>query len=180
MTVSVIYSELLILLLPNFVWWYTIISQSVCEKVALLPSLMSRSQRMFQTSLIVCLADIFWTIERFVAKWCVGLRHHEPEFSCEKIVLLSLGTWSQWGSYNQNMIIFRAADHFATKLSMIIHYHVWLLCLRWRSRSCSKRHWMSVLYFLYHWYFCNQTRCVVWLITNDQTLCKQVGIVYRL
>ena len=179
MTVSVIYSELLILLLPNFVWWYTIISQSVCEKVALLHSLMSRTQRMFQTSLIVCLADIFWTIERFVAKWCVGLRHHEPEFLCVKRLFCYLqGHGHNGGSYNQNMIIFRAADHFATKLSMIIPCLITMFTMKVTVMFKTSLN-VSPIFFV-PLIVLQPTRCVVWLITNDPTLCKQVGIVYRL
>ena len=58
MTVSVVSSELLFGLQPNFSWCYIIISQSVLSKIGLLHS-RSRSQQRFKMSVNVCPDDIF-------------------------------------------------------------------------------------------------------------------------
>ena len=48
----------------------------------------SRSQLRFKLSVNVCLDDIFWTTEHFVAKVGMVMQHPEPEFHAEFLLLL--------------------------------------------------------------------------------------------
>ena len=55
-------TELLTLLHPNLVWWYSIIILNVLWKIGLLCS-RSRSQQRFKMSVSICQDNIFWTIK---------------------------------------------------------------------------------------------------------------------
>ena len=94
MIISTISAELLILLLPNLVWWYTVISQNVARKMGLLCS-RSRSQQFFLKT-NVCADDIFWITEPFTAKLGVAMHHYELDIFSKKIGLLSSRSRSQW------------------------------------------------------------------------------------
>ena len=120
--------ELQIVLWPNLVWWCIIISCSVLWKIVLLCS-RSRTQWMLRLSLNVYLNKIFWKIETFVAKLGTVMHHHEP-VSCTKIVLLSSRSRSLWGPVlsKHTISIFKTADPFATKPSLVVHHHK-LTCL---------------------------------------------------
>ena len=67
----------------------------------------SRAQQNFKMSVNVCLDYIFWITEHSVTKFGMVMQHHEPECHAEilLLLLLSLRSKSQWGSYDQNMTL---------------------------------------------------------------------------
>ena len=94
-TVSVVSSELLVLLLCLMIG----------TKIALLCS-MSRSQQRVRSSLNVCLDGIFQTIEPFVAKCgiMIEIHHQEPEYLGKRLFCYHQGQGHDQGSCNQIMM----------------------------------------------------------------------------
>ena len=65
-------------LLPNLVWWCSIMSQSIVRKKnCFLPS-RSRSQRG------ISFYYIFWTVDSFATKLSQMIHYHKPEYLVEK------------------------------------------------------------------------------------------------
>ena len=84
---SNIFSELLILLQLNLVWWYIIIRWIVLWKdwIALLWS-RSRSYERFKIPMAVHLDDISSTVEPFVTKLGMVIHHYEPDCLSKRFV----------------------------------------------------------------------------------------------
>ena len=102
MTVFSISFELLILLLPNLLWWHIIISLIVLWKdwIALLWS-KSRSEVKFRIPVNVHLDDILSTAEPFVTKFGIVMHHHGPEYHARRLVCCLQFHSITEGSYNQ-------------------------------------------------------------------------------
>ena len=106
MTLSTITSELLILWQPNFVWWYSIISQSVLWKNGLL-CLRARSQWRFKMSVNVQI--IFSKLPNILLPnlvWhCIIMSQSFTQKSYRVCLLLSRSgsqqglIWSKYGSF---------------------------------------------------------------------------------
>ena len=82
-----IFSELMIILQLNLVWWHIIISWIVLWKdwTALLWS-RSRSQKRFKIPVNGHLDDIFSTAQPFVTKLGMVMQHHGPERQARGLV----------------------------------------------------------------------------------------------
>ena len=95
-------SELLILLQVNLVWWHIIIRWIVLWKawIALLWS-RSRSQRRFSIPVNVYLNNISSAAELSVTKHGTMMQQQWARVSCKKIGLLSSGSGSSEGSFDQ-------------------------------------------------------------------------------
>ena len=136
MTLSTIFSELLIPWQPKLVRWYIIISQSVLwKKIGLLHS-GSRSQwRVWMFMFVQMISSKLTSIlfPKFVL-WCIIM---------QKLI---------WPTYDNFYCIFWTANPFATKFAMIVHYHKWKCfmekldcCVQGQGhRKVSKCQWMTV------------------------------------
>ena len=109
------------------VWWYIAISWNVAWE-NWIAVFRSRSWWKFKLPMNVCLADVFWTSEPFVAKIGIVMHHHELECRAKRMVGYFQCKGYSKGSFDQNMTvstiyIFWTGDSFATKLGLIVHYH---------------------------------------------------------
>ena len=101
MTVSTISTELLILLPPNLVVWYIMISWNVLCKIKLL-FLRSRSktQERFKISVNVHLDDTSSSVEPSVTKLGMVMRHQGPECHARRLVCCLQVHGQSGGSFN--------------------------------------------------------------------------------
>ena len=93
-----------------------------------------------------------------------------------------IGGSGLWGQDSGVIIV-------ATRVNLVMQHHK-LECLVKRLDCCaqdhgnfvgSKPHWISVLYFLYHWYLWNQSSCVgVLSLTTDPAGTVYIHIYYIL
>ena len=122
---STVSSELLIRLLPNFVWlytirswivlWYNVLLCSVQSKGHSKCSICSRSRSQQRLSFLtnVHLDDIFLTAEPLITTLSMVVHHHERECHVKRVVCCLQGQGLIEGSCNQNMTfnnIFWTAD----------------------------------------------------------------------
>ena len=139
-------------------------------------------------------SSVFWTTDPFATKFGLMAHHHNRTWygdtlhvglgSCEKFVVLSLKSRSQWGSYSQMYICFYhfccIADLFLTRFDwMVPHCKLGYLCKEMdcyvqgqgHSEVWKRLYIISVFYFLYHWSLGNHARCVdvLWLIIKWST-----------
>ena len=92
-----IFSESQNILLPNLVWWCSIMSQSVMQFFCLLLlSSSSRSQQGFIRSKYDSFRYIFWTVNSLATKLGLMIHYHKPEWPVKKNELLHSGSRSQW------------------------------------------------------------------------------------
>ena len=139
MTVTVdISSEFQILLLPNFVWWYSITCQTVLWKKICFVVVTAKGQKFIE-----CLDDILWTRYLFGAKPsmvnCIIMSQIALQKDCFATIKVQarvrahiISMWSFllylqscWSFCNQtySYSVFKAADLFATKLSLMVQHH---------------------------------------------------------
>ena len=85
MTAFTISSELLILLPPNWVWWYIIISQSLLGNWIAVSQQDQGHSKNFNMSMSVC-PDIFRIAEPFTTKLGMVMHHHEPDCHPKRVV----------------------------------------------------------------------------------------------
>ena len=118
----IISSEPQNILLPNLVWWCSIISQSVLWKIGLLQS-RSRLQQRVQCQ---CLSRWYLLNQQ---TFCYQTWHFDASswarVSCKEVGLLFLRSRSQQGSYDHDgfYCIFLNADLFVFKLCFMVHCH---------------------------------------------------------
>ena len=105
MTVSTISAELLILLLPDLVWWYMIISQNALWRNGIVVFKVIVTAN-FKKLMNVCPDDIFWSIKQFTTKLGIVMHHYEPDCLLKRLVCCLQGQGHSEGSYNQNMTIY--------------------------------------------------------------------------
>ena len=166
--VSTISAELLIILLPNLVWWYIIISQNVLWRNGFVVFKVKVTTD-FKMLMNVCPHDIFWIAEPFTTK--LGM---------EMIIMSQIVFQKDWLAVFKVKVtmkdhitriwlsVFRTADPFATKRGLMAHHHK-LDCLVKRL-DCSVvvkvkitekvqnySECSSGQYLLNCWTFCNQT-----------------------
>ena len=77
-------SELQNIFLPNLVWWYSKMSQSVMRNKDCLLSSRSRSQRGFIWSKYDSFYYILWTVDTLATKLGLMLHYHKPECLVKK------------------------------------------------------------------------------------------------
>ena len=96
------FSELLIFLQLNLVWWHIIVGWIVLWKdcIALLWS-WSRTQEGFKIPMKVFLDNISSTAEPFVTKLGMVIHHHRPECLVRRLVCCLQGQGHSEGSYNR-------------------------------------------------------------------------------
>ena len=94
MFVRMIFSESQNILLPDLVWWCSIISQSVMQNGG--GGWRSRSQWGLIWSKYDSFYNIFWTVDSLATKLCLMIHHHKPEYPMKKIRWLHSGSTSQW------------------------------------------------------------------------------------
>ena len=123
-TVSTISAEVLVLLLPNLVWWFIIINQNLrmsngkwecCAQ--------GQCHSKFQ-NVNECPDDIFWIAEPFTARLAVVMHHYEPDCLPKYLfAVIKFKVTVKDHIYNQNMLsVFWSADPFATKLGLMSHH----------------------------------------------------------
>ena len=169
MTVSRISSEWLILLQPEVVFWYIIISQSVLWEnwMAFKVKVVAKVQ-----SFNFCPDDIFWTAEPCVTKLGTVMHHRGQERHVKDgfaVFMVKFTMRAHTIKYVSFYHIYWTSHSFATRFNWLVH-HDTLKCLVQKLDCCgqsqghsevSKLHWIIVSsIFLYSWYLCNQTRCV--------------------
>ena len=103
MTVSTVFSELLILLLQNLVWWYIIISQSVLWKIGLLCS-RSRSRQNCKMSMTVYPDAVFWFAKPYTTKLSTVVHQHEPNCLRKILVCCLQGQGQSGGSCHKRWL----------------------------------------------------------------------------
>ena len=137
MTVIVdISSEFQILLLPNFVWWYSITCQTDLWRKCF--AVVATKGQNF----IECLGDTFWTIYLFVAKLSVVMHHYEPYCLAKGLFRYYQCQGQSEGSYNQNVII----PTISSKLLIFLQLNlVWWYSII--SRSVLWKEWIVVFKF---------------------------------
>ena len=136
MTVSTVSSELLILLLPNSVWKYIIISQNVLWRNWIV---------IFKVKVTTKVPECQWMFAHmicsellnpdFTTKLCVLMHHHEPDCLPEKFVCCLQGQGHSEGSYNQDDCLFYLKAH-------IVKYNVFLPYLLNCWSFATKFNWM--------------------------------------
>ena len=181
MTISTISSELLVLLLPNLVWWYIIISQKVWWSNGIV--VQGEGHSKFQ-NVNECLSRWYllnrWTV--YYQTW-YGYASLWARLSSKKIGLVSSRLRSQW------RIIFSKYDFLmSSELLILLHLNLvwWHIIISWivmwkdwialswsRSRSQKKvqnsSECSSGWYLLKCWMFCNQ----IWY--GDASSCARVS-----
>ena len=129
MFVWIIFSEPWNILLPNLVWWCSIMSQSVIQK------------KLFAVFKVVASArahiikydssySIFWTADSSATKHGLMIYHLKPEYLLKKSGLQHSRSRSQQKHRNVNVHlddIFLTMEHFVTKPSIVMH-HLELEC----------------------------------------------------
>jgi len=90
---SAMSSELLILLQPNLLWWYSVIIMCLAVFAKRLHCCVEgECEKRFKIVINVCLDNIFWTAETFITKFGMVISHyHRPECHAKKNGFLSLG-----------------------------------------------------------------------------------------
>ena len=109
-------SELQNILLPNLVWWCSIISQSVMwRKKNCLLSSRSRSQRGLIWSKYDFFHYICWTVDLSATSHGLIINHHKPECFMKTLdyCIQSQGPDD----------IFKTAKHLVTILGIVMHHH---------------------------------------------------------
>ena len=127
----------------NCVWWYIIIS---LVKRLFCCVQGQGDRKSSELHWMVIQDDIFWTVLSFVAKLSVK-HHHEPECLVKRLFCCHCGQDYSDGTCNKNVIvstvsfysIFRAVDHFAARLSLMV-YHLMLEHLVKRLDCCGQSH----------------------------------------
>ena len=165
-------------MLPNFVWEYIIISQSVLLRNWILVFTTKLTAK-FQNVMNVCPDHTIWIAVPFTNKLVMVMHHFEPDYLQKRlicclhgqVVCCLQGQGHSEGSDFKNMTfwyIFWTADPFATKFGLLVH-HLWLDCLVKRLdcsvavklkvaekvQNCSEC--SSGRYLLNCWTFCNRT-----------------------
>ena len=130
--------------------------------------LCSRSQRRFKILVNVCLDNIFWTTEHFVAKPGMVMQHHKPKCYTEKLVHCAECQGHSEGFYKQNMIIFVVSSKLLVGLQSDLFWQYsiinqcpvekWDYCIQGQGHSEGvKIQCFSRWYLLNHQTFCFQT-----------------------
>ena len=171
-------SELVILLLPNLVWWCTITSWNVLRKKI----------AVFKVRVTAKVQNI---IECFSGQYLVNFKkrkekkanlvvmhHHEPECLTKGLVCYHQGQVHSEGSNNQNTII--SPNSLEVLILLQPNLVWWYIIMSWsvlwkvavfKVKVTVMVHnfieCLSVLYFLYHWYLCNQIMPVYVLLLNQ-------------
>ena len=96
MFVRMIFSESQNILWPNYVWWCSIMSQSVMQKFCcccccLQVKVTERAHMIIYDSFYY----IFWTVDSLATKPGLIIHYHKPECPVKKTGLLHLGSGSQ-------------------------------------------------------------------------------------
>ena len=126
MTVSIIFAKLLILLLPDLVLWYIIVSQNVLWKNWIVVFKVKVSPN-FKMLMNVCPDDIFWIAETFIVKLGFVMHHYKPDCFSKRMVCCLQDQGHSLGTYIIKIMtvlyVFWTADPFATKLGWMAHHY---------------------------------------------------------
>ena len=121
------FSELLILLQLNLVWWHIIIRWIVLWKDCItLFLLRSRSQKKFRTPVNVYLEDISSASEPSITKLGMVMHHHGPKRHARRLVCclqVQVTVRAHLITYDHFYHICWTADRFATRCNWMVHHH---------------------------------------------------------
>ena len=104
--------------LPNFVWWCSIISQSVLWKKDSLLSSRSRSRWGLMWLKYDSFYYIFWTIDSLATKLGLMIHHHKPQCLVKKNRLLQSRSRSR-----QRVKLLMIVQTITSKPRIVMHHH---------------------------------------------------------
>ena len=168
--------------LPNFVWWCSIISQSVLWKKDSLLSSRSRSRWGLMWLKYDSFYYIFWTIDSLATKLGLMIHHHKPQCLVKKNRLLQSRSRSR-----QRVKMLMFVQTITSKPRIVMHHHEpechakRLICyFQGQDDSEGPKLYWTIMCHMSSWSDLMATKLVYWVtINNNQTKYNKVGIYWQ-